>query len=182
MKKLLVGVLALACLGGGVAWATHLPQADPKDVPYGALAAGIQVKTPFKIKVGSERSHRLRGAVAFVRHLQFEPNGSSGWHTHPGPALVTIVRGSLTLYAAPRGDDDHDDEGDDDSDGDDGRCTSVTYHAGEGFIDPGFGHVHLAIAGAEGTDFYQTILLPPEQADTLATNVTAPKGRDCPAS
>jgi hypothetical protein len=67
------------------------------------------------------------GTEVFIRHVEFPAGGSTGWHTHLGPVLVNVVRGSLTLY-----------------EGDDKTCTGVTYTAGHGFIDQGFGHVHLA--------------------------------------
>ena len=50
----------------------------------------------------------------------------SGWHTHPGPSLITILSGELTVY-----------------DADDPACTPMVYHAGESFTDVGCGDVHL---------------------------------------
>jgi quercetin dioxygenase-like cupin family protein len=50
----------------------------------------------------------------------------SGWHTHPGPSLITILSGELTVY-----------------DADDPTCTPTVYHAGESFTDVGCGDVHL---------------------------------------
>jgi quercetin dioxygenase-like cupin family protein len=54
------------------------------------------------------------------------PGGSSGWHTHPGPSVVSVKSGTATVYS-----------------GDDPSCTPVTYPAGTGFIDAGGGHSHL---------------------------------------
>jgi hypothetical protein len=54
------------------------------------------------------------------------PGGYSGWHTHPGPSVVSVTAGTATVY-----------------DGDDPSCTPVKYPAGTGFIDPGDGHVHM---------------------------------------
>ena len=49
----------------------------------------------------------------------------SGWHTHPGPSLITVISGELTVYEAD-------------------TCTTPTvYHAGESFTDLGCGDVHL---------------------------------------
>ena len=56
----------------------------------------------------------------------FDPGGSTGWHTHPGPSLVIVTLGTITAY-----------------DGDDPSCTPKVYTAGQGFVDPGGGHVHL---------------------------------------
>jgi hypothetical protein len=44
------------------------------------------------------------------------------------------------------------------------RCRRTTYIGGEGFVDRGFGHVHRAIAGPDGADFYVVYLLPPGTA------------------
>jgi hypothetical protein len=33
-------------------------------------------------------------------HVTFQPGGSTGWHTHPGPALVTVKTGQLTPHRA----------------------------------------------------------------------------------
>src|SRR5437867_6545241 len=50
----------------------------------------------------------------------------TGWHTHPGPSLVTVTAGTITAYEA-----------------DDPTCTPTVYHAGESFTDLGCGDVHL---------------------------------------
>lgn len=52
---------------------------------------------------------------------------SSGWHTHPGPSLVTVTQGTVAVY-----------------DGDDPTCTPRVLSAGSTFIDPtSNNHVHL---------------------------------------
>ena len=62
----------------------------------------------------------------YVTRNTIDPGGQSGWHTHPGPSLIIVAVGEITAY-----------------DGDDPTCTPKRYRAGEGFIDPGDGHVHL---------------------------------------
>lgn len=52
------------------------------------------------------------------------PGGYSGWHTHPGPSLITVTAGQITVY-----------EGD-------GLCQPRAYSAGDGSIDLGSGHLH----------------------------------------
>jgi len=54
------------------------------------------------------------------------PDGDTGWHSHPGPSLITVQSGTVTAY-----------------DGDDATCRPQVYQAGSGFIEPGDGHVHL---------------------------------------
>ena len=55
------------------------------------------------------------------------PSGSTGWHSHPGPAFIVVTQGTLTVY-----------------DGDDPACAPHTYTQGSGFLDAGLGHVHIA--------------------------------------
>lgn len=165
MKKTLVvaTVVGLALLG--TAASATLPQVDPATVPTGNLVANNSVSTPLKVKVDGGAEHVLRnGTEVFIRHLVFPAGGSTGWHTHLGPVLVTVVGGALTLY-----------------DGDDKTCTGVTYTAGHGFIDRGFGHVHLARnEGSAPANFYASYILPPDAGDTLA--IPAPANPNCPAS
>jgi len=54
----------------------------------------------------------------------FAPGGQSGWHTHPGPSLITVTAGQITVY-----------EGD-------GLCQPRVFRAGEGSLDLGSGHLH----------------------------------------
>ncbi len=62
-----------------------------------------------------------------IQQVVLAPGGQSGWHSHPGPAVVLVKSGALTLY-----------------DADSGSCVAHTYVAGQAFIDPGQGHAHLA--------------------------------------
>lgn len=62
----------------------------------------------------------------YVTRNAIAAGGHSGWHTHPGPSLIIVTVGEIMAY-----------------DGDDPTCTPTRYRAGEGFVDPGDGHVHL---------------------------------------
>ena len=64
----------------------------------------------------------------YVQSNIFAPGGSSGWHTHPGPSLVIVTQGTVTVY-----------------EGDDPSCTPHVYSAGgsNAFVDVGGGAVHL---------------------------------------
>jgi len=71
------------------------------------------------------------------------PGGSFGWHSHPGPSLVTVKSGALTLYR-----------------GDDPTCTPQVVPAGSGFVDEG-GDVHLVRnEGDVETVVYVTSIVP----------------------
>lgn len=58
--------------------------------------------------------------------ITVDPGGSFGWHSHPGPVLVTVIKGTLTEYHA---------EG--------RRCAHETVTVGQAFVESG-GFVHLA--------------------------------------
>ncbi len=62
----------------------------------------------------------------FVVRNTVAPGGYSGWHTHPGPSVVSVQSGTATVYS-----------------GNDPSCAGVTHTAGTGFIDEGGGHVHM---------------------------------------
>ena len=136
-------ITALAAAGAAIA--SHVTQVDPATVPTGFLAAHNRIGD---VPVSAlARAVNPDGADVFVQHVRLGANAPTGWHTHPGPALVTVVKGSLTYEDAEAK-----------------TCNRITYAAGEGFVDRGFGHVHRAVAGAEGVDFYVVYLLPPGPA------------------
>ena len=79
-----------------------------------------------------------------VQQITLAPGGATGWHTHPGPALVLVRSGAITLYNATAG------------------CSGTTYRAGQSFVDKGFGNVHIARneAPAGNVDLYVLYLTP----------------------
>jgi quercetin dioxygenase-like cupin family protein len=142
----LAATAALAFAGGALA--NHVTQVDPAAVPTGFLAAHNAIRdVPVSALV---RAVTPDGTDAFIQHVRLGANAQTGWHTHPGPAIVTVVKGSITYQGAEAN-----------------KCVDATYNAGEGFVDRGFGHVHRAIAGADGVDFYVAYLLPPGSATHL---------------
>ena len=62
----------------------------------------------------------------YIVENTFPPGAHTGWHTHPGPSLVTVTAGTITAYEA-----------------DAPNCTPKVYHAGDSFTDLGCGDVHL---------------------------------------
>ncbi len=148
MKRVIAAV-TVATLGfAGVAVAGHVTAVDPATVPTGFLAVHTRV-ADFPVSALA-RAVTPDGAEVYVQHVRLGANVATGWHTHPGPAIVTIVAGALTYEDAGRN-----------------TCQQQTYSAGNGFVDSGFGHVHRAIAGSAGVDFYVTYILPPGSANQL---------------
>jgi quercetin dioxygenase-like cupin family protein len=72
---------------------------------------------------GIDTSHgtiRLRfGKDIAMAQITVNPGGSSGWHSHPGGAIVIVKEGALTVY----------------SPGEEGRCRTTRYGAGQAFIE-----------------------------------------------
>jgi quercetin dioxygenase-like cupin family protein len=92
-------------------------------VPAGSFADGLldlMCKDPVR---GWELKTKVKGdSDLYITQHVFQPGGQTGWHTHPGPSLITVIYGTLTVY--------HDD------------CTFETYSAGQSFTDIGCGDVH----------------------------------------
>jgi hypothetical protein len=154
--KLLLAAVVVAAIGSaGVALANHVTQLDPATVPTGFLAAHNRIDDVPISPIA--RAAASGGAELFVQHVRLDPNVSTSWHTHPGPAIVEVVRGSLSYEDAAAN-----------------TCRRVRYEAGTGFVDRGFGHVHRAVAGAAGADFYVVYVLPPG-SETHVIPATAPE-------
>lgn len=97
----------------------------------GALVDGIDVL--FRLK--EDRATLVRQVSApsdvIMSKITIQQGGALPWHSHPGPVIVTIASGSLTLV-----------------DGD--TCRPTTYVAGQTFADAGQGHVHVAFNSGAG--------------------------------
>jgi hypothetical protein len=141
IRWMAVSALAAIAVGVSVAGASHVPQVDPATVPVGFLATHSDVGD-FDISPLA-RAVKHHHADVFVWHLRLAPNSALAWHTHPGPAIVTVVRGSLGYQEEVKG-----------------ECVTTWHTAGSGFMDPGFGHVHRAVSRDDGFDAYTTFVLP----------------------
>ena len=84
----LAGVV-LATPGAGILSATVVARAgflDPVDIN-------------FKIRDGRTEVVHVRDAQDTVmQQMVLGPGGRTGWHTHPGPAVVLVRSGTLSLY------------------------------------------------------------------------------------
>lgn len=129
---LLVGLVAVS-LGGGVAWATS----GTSGVTAVTMARGT-LGPHFKIKLHDSSSP----ADAVVQHVTIPAGGYTGWHTHPGPAIVIVQSGELTVYEAS-----------------DASCTGTVYPQGHILYDEGYGNVHIGHnAGTTPLELWITFL------------------------
>jgi quercetin dioxygenase-like cupin family protein len=96
----------------------------------------------------------------YIVQNTFPPGGHTGWHTHPGPSLVTVTAGTITAYEA-----------------DDPTCTPHVYNTGDSFTDIGCGDVHLL--RNEGADPAVTIAVQVIPAGA-ARRIDADQPANCP--
>ncbi|HKQ37979.1 MAG TPA: hypothetical protein VJ063_07870 [Verrucomicrobiae bacterium] len=81
----------------------------------------------FKIDDGSQEViHAPQVQDTVMQQIIIGPGGSTGWHSHPGPAVAMIKAGALALF-----------------DSEDPTCTPHIYLAGQAFVDKGQGHGHM---------------------------------------
>jgi quercetin dioxygenase-like cupin family protein len=96
----------------------------------------------------------------YVTRNAIAVRGQSGWHTHPGPSLIIVTVGEIMVY-----------------DGDDPTCTPKRYRAGDGFVDPGDGHVHLLRNETDAPAETVAVQFLPKDA---TRRIDAPGSGNCP--
>src|SRR2546425_10965549 len=95
----------------------------------------------------------------YVLENRIVPGGTFGWHSHPGPSLVIVKSGVLTLYR-----------------GDDPDCTAHVIQAGSGFVDDGGDVPLVRNEGSIDTVVYATSLVP----RGAARRIDEPSPGNCP--
>jgi hypothetical protein len=96
----------------------------------------------FKIEDGSkEVIHVPEAQETVIQQIIIGPGGSTGWHSHPGPAVAMIKSGGLALFSS-----------------EDPTCTPRIFLAGQAFVDKGQGHVHQArnLSATENVEVWVT--------------------------
>jgi hypothetical protein len=128
---LLVGV-AVATPGMGILSAPVHARGTLDDRQIVNSKSGVHLKTKGSVDVATQQIVMAGG-------------GSTGWHSHPGPVLVTVKSGALRLIYA-----------------DDLTCRGTLYEAGESFIDRGDAVTHIARneSPTDPVEFWATYLVP----------------------
>ena len=152
---LVVGIVGVAVYAGNVlatppsgVTSTLFAVGQFDEIDAKTLSSSWQARINTK---GESDLHVLENRIA--------PGGTFGWHSHPGPSLVIIKTGALTLYR-----------------GDDPDCTPQVFAAGSGFVDQG-GDVHLVRnEGSIETVVYVTSLVP----RGAARRIDEPSPGNCP--
>lgn len=112
MNRVVRWALLSAGLAGALAALTVVPgRATPPAVLTNVpLAMGVNTSDgtiPFQA-----------GTSIAMAQITVGPGGSSGWHSHPGGAIVVVQQGSLAVYASMGS-----------------HCHVTTYTAGQAFIE-----------------------------------------------
>lgn len=97
--------LAVVALSGGAVHAT-----PPSQLTQVALTRGTNVSN------GTIPLHD--GTDVAMATITVQPGGSSGWHSHPGGAIIVVKEGALTVYESIGN-----------------HCEVETYSAGDAFIE-----------------------------------------------
>jgi mannose-6-phosphate isomerase-like protein (cupin superfamily) len=90
------------------------------------------------------------------------PGGHGGWHTHPGPALFTVLEGTLTMY-----------------DGDDPSCTAQVFPAGTGSVEADTSE-HIHITRNETNSIVRTLVTFLVPVNTTIPRIDLPNPGNCP--
>jgi quercetin dioxygenase-like cupin family protein len=112
MKLAVRSALMIVGLAGLVAVLAVAPGAatPPSGLTNVALARGTDLSHGnLPLQVGTD--------VAMAQ-ITVNPGGSSGWHSHPGGALIVVQTGTLTVYRSVGS-----------------QCQPTTYRAGQAFIE-----------------------------------------------
>lgn len=165
MKRLAVLITISAAVAAFATAATALPSgaAPPNQAEQ---AHGVHI-TPLSAGTIGSRVHAHSAGIEIQTHgprdmlvtsIVVDPGGSFGWHTHPGPVLVAVSKGTLAFYEP-----------------DGARCSRSTVTAGQAFIEDG-GDVHLA--RNEGSDPVElnAIFLARTGTSEFLTAVPEPRG------
>ena len=100
----MLGLAGVALSSGAVS------ASPPSDLTQVALARGTNVSHgTIPLKFGTD--------VAMAQ-ITVQPGGSSGWHAHPGGAIIVVKEGALTVYRSIGS-----------------QCQIETYSAGEAFVE-----------------------------------------------
>jgi quercetin dioxygenase-like cupin family protein len=139
------GAVSVGALGlGGTVAARYLESDDERgaegevDSPEGFGVEVLATHANFPNRVGARFQMEYEGydgavvsdlpldaSSVVVARVTWQPEGTSGWHTHPGPVIVTVVDGEIEVI-------------------NERDCVVRTYATGEAFVDPGQGNVHIA--------------------------------------
>ncbi len=100
------------------------------------------------------------GLEVVVRSFSYDPGAFTGWHKHPGPVLIQVIKGTVTFFEA------------------DDPCTPIVVTEGHGYVDDGNGHIGRNLSGAFAQDVTIYFARPGTQVSQLRIDMDAPPGSE----
>jgi hypothetical protein len=143
-------IVSLAIVGTAMAALATVVMATAGSGAVGTIMARAAFTDAVDIKIKLRDEHEVihvpHAQDTVMQQIVIAPGGHTGWHSHPGPAIALVKSGELTLYSS-----------------EDPTCTGRPFGVGQGFVDSGQGHVHIARnLTAQPTEVWVTYLdVPP---------------------
>jgi quercetin dioxygenase-like cupin family protein len=129
----LVAAVAVAVVVGSLLLANATAVHADHGLPHGTILARGTFADATDVQIRTEVADKHRtlnvqdSDEVIVQNVTIAALAHTGWHSHHGPVVVVVAAGTMTLYQ-----------------GDDPSCTPHVYTAGQVFVDPGQGNVHIA--------------------------------------
>jgi len=126
-RRLLAPGLVACAVGGfvaGLAWATPGQGITTTIISGPTELDAIHIKSASDVNEVDLKTKGL--SDVYVVQNVILPGGNTGWHSHPGPSIVSVVSGTATEYRS------------DDPD-------PAVYAAGTAFVDEGGDHAHIVM-------------------------------------
>ncbi len=158
-----VGLLKLrtvAALGAAaLAMTTGVASATPAVGSVSVVLARGTVSDAMNIETDGLTLKTKKPFDIVTQTVTFQPGGTSGWHSHPGPVFVAVKSGTVTVY--------------------DGSCVTRRYSAGHGFVEG----PEPAVVRNEGTVVSENVatLLVPTGSPSRYDSPSLCPGIDAPA-
>jgi quercetin dioxygenase-like cupin family protein len=150
-RAALVALLTAGLVVGVIAVATGSPGSGFTSVPIARGQSG---------HVFAVVQHKGNDVVTAQNHA--DPGGFTGWHSHPGVAVVVLQAGQVTMYSEPVGG---------------GKCSVHTYSAGQVFLERPHDEENIVNTGGVATQAGATFFNVPHGGSTF---IDRPDPGDCP--
>ena len=102
VKVMLAGTLAACLLGAvaiGIAWATP-PSTGFTSTPIVGPVMLDEIDTKAETDAWEFELKTFGFSDVFVSDLRLAPSAHGGWHSHPGPSIISVKSGTATFYDA----------------------------------------------------------------------------------
>ena len=132
VKLMRAGAFVALAFGGfaiGVAWATAGSGITTTIVAGPTKLGEIHLNSESDVNDVKIKTKGL--SDVWVVQNRIVPGGHTGWHSHPGPSLVSVVSGQATQYRS------------------DAPLTPIVFSAGTAFVDEGGDHAHIVVNEGE---------------------------------